>query len=217
VDVTETPDARVPLVTPAEFDLDLVAPATRFISLTVDTGEQGMQKMRFPMRGDLSIPEVARLRRIERTLEDATSQENGEAALLDAFEELHAMITTLVLEKTPDAPELKITYQQAMPLLSWLSGDASFADKIARTLTDGQTGAKTAEEASEGEAAVSADDVDADGSGLPLVSRGLSQTASSGSDGSTGGGRAGGTRPAAPPTVSLGPSSGRTSETPALA
>jgi hypothetical protein len=204
VDVTETPDARVPLVTPAEFDLDLVAPATRFISLTVDTGEQGMQKMRFPMRGDLSIPEVARLRRIERTLEDATSQENGEAALLDAFEELHAMITTLVLEKTPDAPELKITYQQAMPLLSWLSGD-------------GQTGAKTAEEASEGEAAVSADDVDADGSGLPLVSRGLSQTASSGSDGSTGGGRAGGTRPAAPPTVSLGPSSGRTSETPALA
>lgn len=214
MDVTREPGADpAPLVTAAEFDLDLVAPATRHISLTVDTGE-GMQKMRFPVRGDLSIPEVARLRRIERTMEDTTGEDDT-TQLLDAFEDLHELISALVREKNPDAPELKITYQQAMPLLSWLAGDATVADMIARTLTDGQTSSLTAEEAS-AEEHDSAEGGGADGSGAPFPSNEPSPTPLSGSAGSTGGGPAGGLRPAAPPVVSLGASSERTSEKPAL-
>lgn len=215
MDVTESPDERAPLVTHSEFDLDLVAPATRFISLTVDTGAGGMQKMRFPVRGDLSIPEVARLRRVEKTMEDATGDDDT-TRLLDAFEDLHDLIATLVREKTPDAPELQITYQQAMPLLSWLAGDVSVADKIARTLTDGQTGARTAEEASAEQTDAPAEVGAAGGSEAPLASSGPSPTSSSGSASGTGGAPAGGTRPAAPPTVSLGRSSERTSAPPAL-
>jgi hypothetical protein len=202
-----------PLVTAGELDLDLFAPAIRHISLTV-TGEDGAAvKRRFPIRGDLSIPEVGRLRRMERTITEAQTGDETQL-LLDTFDELHALVDGLVRELTPDAPELSITYQQAMPLFRWLSGDASFADMIARTLTDGAAGADDDEPEPTGDGEQPEPVSQDAGEAGPFGSSGPSLTASSGSDASTGGSPAGGSRPAAPPPVSRGVSSARTSETP---
>lgn len=210
-------DETKPLVTDEELDLELLVTADRILRAPVRNEQTGRAEYRrFPISSQLSIPSTIRLYKIETALNDALRVDDDDEAAdasLSALERAQREIHKLILERTPDAPEPELDVQQALVLISWLSGSTTVADLIAKTLTAGYASSKTEEQlAAERAERNDAEPDDAEG-GAPLHSTEPSPTLSSGSGGDADGDRAGGSSLEELATVSHGESFALSSST----
>lgn len=175
----------------SSLDLDLLAPADRQITVTV-AGE----RRAFPIRGSMPIPKMIRLLRLETRINLAYAEEPAAEGkpveeLADVFQDIYDEIFNVIRERTPDAPDFDLDENQALAILGFIAGDDSVAQAVTAAIAapEGDTGSHEA--VTTAPVASSAADV-AEAGGTPLESTKLSQTPSSGSDESTGGGPSGG-------------------------
>lgn len=126
------------------------------------------ERTRFPIRGSLPVPTMTAFLRLETRINNALAQDDDQAdeELEKTLGEAHDRIVGLIAERTPRAfrtvdveleedgetktvrakPALELAVDQILVLLSWLAGDTSVADAVARALTAGRSEAKTDDE-----------------------------------------------------------------------
>lgn len=162
------------IATEQELDLTLVAPEDRGIKLYVTlrelkddgtTGDAvGRVAERFVVRGALPVPTMTAFLRLETRINNALAadEETADRELEQAMQEAHDRIVDLISERRPSAldprehthdertyqvrPVLELDTGQILATLSWLAGDVSVADAVARALTSGRSGAVEAPE-----------------------------------------------------------------------
>ncbi len=182
----------------SSLDLDLLAPPDRSITVTVN-GE----RKTFSIRGSMPIPKMIRLLRLETRINLAYAgepvSEGGDVEeLADVFQDIYDEIFNVIRERTPDAPEFDLDENQALAILGFIAGDDSVAQAVAVAIAAPEGEAGSEEGVTTSHVASSAAGV-AEAGGTPLESTQPSQTPSSGSDESTGGGQSGGvTSPGVP-------------------
>jgi hypothetical protein len=195
---------RQPVVTDDHINLDLLTGGDRTLELA---------GRRYPVRRELSVPMMRRLLTIEAELNEGLADDNGDERVQHATLQGYDEIMALIREKTPDAEDLDLDTRQVLVMLSWLAGDNSVADAIARALTAGVSGAKSAEELEDPEVDPTVEGEDA-GLATPFDSSTHSTGLSSSSDDRTDGSLATGSSLEERLTVSPGGSSAATSSTP---
>lgn len=123
----------------------------------------------FPIAGSLPVPMMTTFLRLETRINNALAADDEEAdrALEQVMDEAHRRIVGLIVERTPTAfrevelehdgqtvrakPGIELDVSQILVLLSWVAGDVTVADRVARALTAGRSGAATAEAVENGE------------------------------------------------------------------
>jgi hypothetical protein len=227
-----------PVATDDEIDLDLIAPAPRTVKVTfVVRGEPtstqpdgpviGHDRVTARVAGSLSVPQMARLLRLEArihtSMQAAEDDQDAVAVFEGSIGQAAEEVADILAENTPglfdwiDWPTtngpvrgkrtLELNPEQLLTMLAWLSGGGSVADAIASALTAGASVAVDAP----------AETTPEDGLPFGSSSTGRSPSISSGSDESTDGSLATGLCREDLETVSPGASSARTSSTPVAA
>lgn len=146
-----------------------------------EDGELGdvvaLETVRFPVRGSLPVPVMTSFLRLETRINNALAADDEEAdqALERTMEEAHDRIVSLVAERSPGAfriremeaageeegvtrqvrakPVLELAVDQILVILSWLAGDTSVADAVAKALTAGRTRSPASDDELEADAA----------------------------------------------------------------
>lgn len=144
---------------------------------------------RFPIRSSLAIPMMTSLLRLEARINGAlaSDEEDADRALEKGLTAAHAKIVSLIVDRTPAAftegemegkavrPSIELDVAQILVTLSWISGDLTVADAVAKALTGGRSASKTAEQLeSEAEERQETGEKSAEAGGAPLASRGSS-------------------------------------------
>lgn len=134
--------------------------------VTVEGGEElgdwlSSEIVRFPIRGSLPVPMMTTFLRLETRINNALAadDETADRELEHAMDDAHRRIVGLIVEKTPSAlrqrtiehdgaekpvkPGIELDVSQILVTLSWLAGDVSVADAVARALTAGRSPART--------------------------------------------------------------------------
>lgn len=147
------------------------------------SGELGdvvkVERVIFAVRGNLPIPMMTSLLRTEESINAALAdvESQDEEHLSAAMRNAHDRIIGILFERNPAAlrprdvevedrgtvrvkPSIELDPAQVLLFLSWVSGDLSIADLMARVLTAGRSGAIDADDsAAEDTAAEGADPV----------------------------------------------------------
>lgn len=122
----------------------------------------------YPIAGALPVPMMTTFLRLETRINNALAADDEEAdrELEKVMDEAHRRIVGLIVERTPTAfrevelelegrtvkakPGIELDVSQILVLLAWVAGDVSVADRVARALTAGRSGAATSEEVEAG-------------------------------------------------------------------
>lgn len=163
-DERQAGDQLPPLVTADELDLSIVFPKDRILRIPVagprdDAGGPAVRA--YAVRGRLSVDDMGRLLELETKLDDAlqirrarllepgTHDEvtDEERQVIAAVQDANAFIRQILVARNDDVPEdLGMDEEAVMVAMSWLVGDVSVADAVARAITAGASGSKTEEE-----------------------------------------------------------------------
>lgn len=188
------------LVSEDELDLSIIEGGERGLTVPVvyreilpDGSEEGdfvaREIKRFLVRRQLSTPMMTTFLRLETRINDALSMEDAAAdeLLAKCLDEAHRRIVGLIIERTPGAfktvrmkkndeeavdcrPSIELDVSQILVALSWIAGDTSVADAVAKALTAGETAAQTAEQVERGERVKARGEVVAGAAATPLAS-----------------------------------------------
>lgn len=98
---------------------------------------------RLPVRGSLTITQMARLLQLEQTVNAARA--DGDA-LIAVCADVQTEIMRILRERTPDAPNIEFSLEEAMSVLGWLAGDTSATAAVVDAITPDEPAAAAAAE-----------------------------------------------------------------------